>query len=225
MTDYYSRLLEWRRAESTARGLAKIPPDFYSASQAYLADLRKTFEEELRQNPGGRKGEVARQTFHRASQVARDIVEARMTKILSSAFQASVGGSRELGPVLSEERVLHDELLRALSQHRTAVAPFLAATNASPAPPASAPLTPLTPGRTEAKPVPPVATPSADRALPPAAMVFIRILKDQRPIETHGETLDLRKEDVLSVPPDVARMLIAGKVAEPVGPAKPATTT
>jgi hypothetical protein len=48
---------------------------------------------------------------------------------------------------------------------------------------------------------------------------YVRILRDSRPIELPGETLELRKEDVVSLPLDVARLLVEGRVAEWVEPA------
>ena len=41
---------------------------------------------------------------------------------------------------------------------------------------------------------------------------------DGRPIEVGSETVDLRKEDLLSLPPDTAQLLVQAKVAEPVTP-------
>ncbi len=203
MPDHYSLLLDWRRAEGSARGLAKLPHDFIPATQAYLAEARRVFETELRENPSGKKGEVARQTYQRASQVARDIVEARMTKILSQAFQASVGGSKDLANALAEERDLFEELGRTLRAHRQAVAPYLEPTG--PSAPASARAKPAEP----AEALTPALRPTG---APPS--VLVRILKDGRPVEVGGETIDLRKEDVLSLPAETAKILIEAKVAE-----------
>jgi len=215
MPDHYSLLLDWRRGEASARGLSKLPHDFVPATQAYLAENRAIFEAELRENPAGKKGEVARQTFQRASQIARDIVEARMTKVLSQAFQASVGGSRDLPNALPEERALFDTLLGELRAHRRAVAPYLE------------PVEP-TPG-TAARPSvpPPAATPAATPPPKPTAAtpLLVRVLKDGRPVEVGGATIDLRKEDVLTLPPEVARILVEGKVAERIERAEPPTTT
>ena len=212
MPDHYTLLLDWRRAEGSARGLAKLPHDFVPSTQAYLAEARRVFETEVRENPSGKKGEVARQTYQRASQVARDIVEARMTKILSQAFQASVGGSRDLPNALPEERELFDALGRTLRAHRQAVAPYLDPTGPTPAPPVRGP---------SAVERPPAAEPRAPAG--PAAVV-IRVLKDGRPVEVGGETIDLRKEDVLTLPAETARILIEAKVAEKVERAEPPPT-
>jgi DNA replication initiation complex subunit (GINS family) len=205
LTDHYTRLLEWRRAEGSTRGLAKLPQDFYPATEAYLAEARRTFEFELRSNPAGKKGEVARQTFGRAAQIARDILEARMMKILNLAFQASVGGARELTNSLAEERELYDHLVATLRGHRTAVAPFLdPASSSVPLPPSEGPR--------------PVVTAAPTAALPPG-QVMVRILQDRPPIEVEGGTVDLRKEDLVSLPAEVARLLVQAKVAARVGSA------
>ncbi|MGI0155424.1 MAG: hypothetical protein ACREDE_04740, partial [Thermoplasmata archaeon] len=125
MPDHYTQLLEWRRTEAAVRGLAKLPHDFYRATTAYLAEVRHSYEADLRENPSGRKGEISRQTYQRASQISRDIVEARTQKVLTAAFQASVGGARELPNVLAEERAIFDAILTTLTEHRRADAPYL----------------------------------------------------------------------------------------------------
>lgn len=226
MPDHYTQLLEWRRAEGAARLLAKLPQDFYPATRAYLADVRRTFETELRENPSGKKGDLARQTYARATQVARDIVEARMTKILSQAFQASVGGSRDLSNALPEERGLHESLIRTLRDHRSGLAPYLEPTGpaAGPSTP-PAPTVPAPEPRRAPSPADP-ATPSAEArgaALPQVA--FVRVLKDGRPVELGHETIDLRKEDVLTLPVETARLLVSAKVAELILPGPSRTIT
>ena len=217
MADHYTRLLEWRREEAATRGLHKLPSDFYGSTEAYLAETRATFESELRANPGARKGDLARQTFLRAAQVARDIVESRMMKVLNLAFQASVGSGRDLTNALPQERQLYDRLTETLRAHRQHVAPFLDATGPSPAAGG-------VPPDPSAGPVPRVASAAAPASAGPVLTV-VRILKDGRPVEIGGETIDLRKEDVLTLPEETARLLVEAKVAERVVTSgAPATT-
>jgi DNA replication initiation complex subunit (GINS family) len=214
MPDTYTQLLEWRRLEAAARGLSKIPHDFYVQVRTYLAEVRTTFERELRENPSGKKGDLARQTYQRASQVSRDIVEARMNKILSAAFQATLGGSRELPNALPEERAFFDSLLTLLRQYRQSVAPFLE--------PVVAPAEGSPASATRPSPAaPPTPRPTTGSAGAAAAPVFVRIVKEGRPVEAGGETLDLRKEDVLSLPPEVAEILIQGRIGERVAAEAP----
>jgi DNA replication initiation complex subunit (GINS family) len=218
MPDPYTQLLEWRRAEGAARGLAKLPLEFYESTQSYLAEVRRTFESELRENPGGKKGDLARQTHSRASQVARDIIEARMSKVLSLAFQASVGGSRDVPNALPEERRLFDHLLRVLRDHRTAVAPFLEPSAAGAAlPAATVPLSlPAPSARGSEPPAPPPEVPQ---------FTYVRILKDGPAVEIGKETIELRAEDVLALPEDRAKLLIqSGLAAKVRRDGRPVTT-
>ena len=213
MADPFSQLLEWRRAEANARTLSKIGPEFYASTTRYLADLRRSYEADLRENPSGRKGEISRQTYQRASQVARDILEARAQKLLAAAFQASVGGPRDLPHALAEEKGLFDQLLGTLLEFRRACAPYL-----EPPPGASGGAVPTSP--TPAPPAAPPPTAPSARAPPPAAPsaaplpTYVRIVRSTRPLQVGGETVDLREDDVLSLPPEAAKLLVDAKVAE-----------
>lgn len=209
MPDPYALILELRRTEGTARALAKLPHDFYGSTTTYLGELRRTFEADLRENPAGRKGELARQTYQRASQAARDIVEARMTKILTQAFQASVGGAREQPNLLPEERRLYESLVASLKEHRREAASFLEPT--PPPAPSSAPERAASPA---SRAGPPPARAADASAGPP--MVVVRVLASQKPMELGAETLELQKEDLLSLPPSLAQILVDGKIAERV---------
>jgi DNA replication initiation complex subunit (GINS family) len=215
MPDPFSQLLEWRRAEANARTLSKIGPEFYASTARYLADLRRSYEVDLRENPSGRKGDISRQTYQRASQVARDILEARSQKLLSAAFQASIGGARDLPNALAEERGLFDHLLGQLLEFRRTSAPYLEppaggpAGSVAPAPPPPAPAgTPPSAGPRSPAPAP-AAVPGA-----PSAMTYVRVVRTTRPLEVGSETIDLREDDVLSLTAETAKLLVEAKVAE-----------
>ncbi len=220
MADPFSQLLEWRRAEASARVLSKISPEFYVGTTRYLAELRRSYEVDLRENPSGRKGEISRQTYQRASQVARDILEARAQKLLSAAFQASVGGARDLPNALAEERAMFDEILSTLVGFRRDCAPYLepGPTTAPTAPPPAPPI--ATPPASSA-PVARAPTPAPPRN-PPPATAYVRIVRTTRPLELGSETVDLREDDILSLPPDAAKLLVDGKVAEALRTNSPA---
>lgn len=222
MPDHFTELLEWRRNELAVRGLAKLTPDFYPTTTSYLTELRRSYEGELRENPSGRKGDISRQTYQRAIQVARDIVEGRVQKVLNAAFQSSIGGNRDLPNALPEERVMFDRVLEVLVEHRRSAAGYIE--------PASGSVTAPT-GRGPEVP-PPVAPPASLRgpAVAPTArgrpgLVYVRVLKDSRPVEVGSETIDLRADDILSLPPETARLLVEAKVAESVesSPTRPLT--
>jgi DNA replication initiation complex subunit (GINS family) len=224
MPDHYSQLLEWRRNEAAVRGLAKLPHDFYRTTTLYLHEVRRSYEIDLRENPSGRKGEISRQTYQRASQIARDIVEARTQKILAAAFQASVGGAPDLPNSLAEERTMFDSILGTLAEHRRTAAPYLEPLAAAPVPAPSAPAPPSPRAESGSKPPGPPA--HASRAARPSApLTYVRVLKSGRPLEVGAETIDIREDDIVSLPADAAKLLVDAKVAEPVatGPSRPVT--
>ena len=224
MPDPFSQLLEWRRSEASARVLSKIGPEFYSGTAKYLSDLRRSYEVDLRENPSGRKGEISRQTYQRASQVARDILEARAQKLLSAAFQASVGGSRDIPNALPEERAMFDALLDTLLEFRKVSAPYLEPPSGTPSPPAVPPVPasrPPTPATPPVSPTPGRSSPPTGAAHAPAPAAagpttYVRIVRSTRPLQLGSETVDLREDDVLSLPAEAARLLIDAKVAEPL---------
>jgi DNA replication initiation complex subunit (GINS family) len=214
--DHFSLLLEWRRNEAATRNLAKIPHDFYTTTVAYLGDVRRSYEADLRENPSGRKGEISRQTYQRAGQVARDIVEGRTQKILTFAFQTSIGGARELPNALPEEREVYERILATLYAYRRNSAPYLETPSGPGAPAILSPPPAELPPASPAPSARPVTAPVPART---AAPVFVRILQDGRPIEVGADTIDLRKEDLLSLPPETAQLLVRAKVAEAIVPA------
>ena len=125
--------------EAATRSLAKIPHDFYSGTTATSWRSGGRYEADLRENPSGRKGEISRQTYQRASQIARDVVEARTQKILTFAFQTSIGGARELPNALPEEREVYERVLAMLFEHRRKDAPYLETPTAALTPPVALP--------------------------------------------------------------------------------------
>jgi DNA replication initiation complex subunit (GINS family) len=229
MPDHFTLLLEWRRNEAAVRGLSKLPHDFYATTQAYLSDVRRSYEADLRENPSGRKGEISRQTYQRATQVARDIVEGRVQKIITAAFQASIGGARDVPNALPEERAMFDQLLRILIEHRRSAAPYIEATSGAgppgPAVPPSAAPRPAESTRASASPPASAGSSPARPPRTPPVLNYVRILKDGRPIEVGSETIDLRADDIVSLPPETAKLLIDAQIAEPVTPAVPRTVT
>jgi DNA replication initiation complex subunit (GINS family) len=216
MPDPFSQLLEWRRSEASARVLAKLSPEFYTGTARYLGELRRSYEIDLRENPSGRKGEISRQTYQRASQVARDILEGRLQKLLSAAFQASVGGTRELPNALAEERAIFDQLLATLLEFRRASAPYLETGPSVVGAPAAAPPPAPAAAPTAAPPAAPRPPSPAPRATGPPSPTYVRIVRTTRPLELGAERVDLREDDVLSLTPDAAKILVDGKIAEPL---------
>ncbi|MDE1820950.1 MAG: DNA replication complex GINS family protein [Euryarchaeota archaeon] len=235
--DYYNRLLEQRRAEYASKGLAKMPPEFLLGATQYLASLRELLEREMRENPTSKKVELTRSTYQRALGSARDVLESRVTKIAHQAAQhVNLGG--EPANLLPEERALYDALIRELLAFRRTSAPFLETGApplvASPAPkvpvppPVPAPLAPASEAPARPSAVPPAAAvaPTVTSSSPPGGPgVVIRILQDRPALALPNETLELRKEDLLVLPPEKAQLLVQARVAERVEVRPPTRST
>ncbi|HTP53388.1 MAG TPA: hypothetical protein VML94_00250 [Thermoplasmata archaeon] len=218
MPDQFTLLLEWRRNEAAGRGLAKLPLDYYEGTSAYLAELKRSYEADLRENPSGRKGEISRQTYQRASQVARDILEGRVQKILSLAFQASIGGARELPNALAEERAMFDGLLGILLGFRRSSAPYLE--TAAGVPPSAAPPAERPVERAASPPPPPPRAP-APKGAAPAPLAYVRVLTDGHTVEVGPDSVELRADDLIALPAATAKLLVDTKVAEPITVVRP----
>jgi DNA replication initiation complex subunit (GINS family) len=159
---------------------------------------------------------LARQTHQKSMQSARDLFDARANKILAAAFQATIGGSRDLPNATPEERRLHEELLASLRQFRRVAAPFLEPEGgAAPGSPSAAePRAVPTPAASG--PARPAASPETPARAAPASekLAYVRILRSGPPIAIGSETVELRVQDVLQLPLDIARALVDGKFAE-----------
>ncbi len=108
---------------------------------------------------------------------------------------------------------MFDQLLGVLLEFRRTSSPYLEP-SAGPAVtvatrPSEPPATPVPSAPTRS----PAAAP-ATRARP--SLVYVRVLKDSRPVEVGSETIQLKADDILSLPPETARLLVDAKAVEPV---------
>jgi hypothetical protein len=107
---------------------------------------------------------------------------------------------------------MFDQILSVLLDHRRSSAAYIEPTPGGNVPSATRP--PEIPAAAPA-PAPPARAPeapAASRSRP--SLVHVRVLKDSRPVEVGSETVDLKSDDVLSLPAETARLLAEAKVVE-----------
>lgn len=117
---------------------------------------------------------------------------------------------------------MFDQLLTVLLDFRRSAATYIEPA-AGPAPPPSVrPPEAVVPSPPPPTPRGPPVVPAA-RPRPP--LVYVRVLKDSRPVEVGPETVELKADDVLSLPAETARILVDAKVVEPLetAPTRPVT--
>jgi DNA replication initiation complex subunit (GINS family) len=210
--DFFPRLSEQRRLEYQSKSeLSRLPSGFYSSVKRYLEGLRSEVEQALREAPTSRRTEMIQRTYQQSLKLARDLVETRMAKIAALAAQlAGPGAGGPLPPLGTEDQELLDSVRDRLREHRDKVAPYLRD-------PAPAPRAVPSPSSDMSPAVPEASRRSSEEAIGAQATfpVLVRVLKDTPEIEVApGDRLAMRKEDVATVPPAVARILVEGGLAE-----------
>lgn len=110
---------------------------------------------------------------------------------------------------------MFDQVLGALLDFRRSAAAYIEPTP-GPSPGPSPPAPPRTAEVPAASPLsPPARSPTtAPAARTRPALVYVRVLRDSRPVEVGSETVDLKADDVLSLPAETARLLAEAKVVE-----------
>ena len=95
------------------RQISEIPEDFYSKLRRYLADMKK---ETTKQPIQPEKVE----DFEKAKQLARDIVNSRLRKIVALS-SGTIQGDQVVRKLAPEEKLVYEQLSRIISQWRTQI--------------------------------------------------------------------------------------------------------
>jgi DNA replication initiation complex subunit (GINS family) len=208
----YDEIHGVQKRERSTRSVTKIPGDFYPRLSNYLALARAELADESAKGPSPRLLLLQGQ-FRNLEEMARDIVLLRLRKAGEMSFSAAEGGTineRALTPEefafardvqASVERVRASALKEGLPPGRPA-APAPVAPAEKPAPPA----------KLSAEPAPHHEAPAP--APVPATDLVLRILDDIAPFETEdGRRFQLKREDIVTLPTNVAQILLRRKKA------------
>jgi DNA replication initiation complex subunit (GINS family) len=226
----YDEIHSIQRKERSTRSLAKVPPEFYPRLSAYLAQARRELEAESSKGAGPRVLLLQGQ-FRNLEETAREIVMLRLRKVSEMSFTAVEGGSLNDKLLTPEERDFATalaQMVRTTGRGALAEVPFegppdaagpraerssaLQAVRPEPqAPPAPPPPVPAPPAPA---PFEPMASQVAAAAPEHSAHALLRILDDIPPFEGENHHVyRLRKEDVVTLPRDIASILVRRKKA------------
>jgi DNA replication initiation complex subunit (GINS family) len=216
----YEALRRRQQAEQKFPKLQRLEPDFYRHLEDYLKGLAEDHQREHAANPHSPKATLLGDELQNTRRLAEDLYEHRERKVVTAALTAARGGSPDVGPMLREEQELFDALLQVLREakrralHRPAGPPRpLAAPSVAAAPVPS----PAAPGPVAAPPEehPAAAPPPAD-AGPADGRLVVRVVDDVGEfVASDLRAYTLLREQVVSLPADAARILIArGKAVE-----------
>jgi DNA replication factor GINS len=215
----YDEIHSIQRRERSTRSLTKVPHDFYERLAAYLADAKAGLDEESAKGASPRLMLLQGQ-FRNLQDMARDILLMRLRKVTEVAFTVVEGGALNDKVLSPEELAFAKDLGGLIERTRAAAvregAPPPGASGPPAAPVASALASPAPP---PSRPPGPAAAPKIQEALPSASqaapsVVLLRILDDIPPFEgDNNRVYRLKREDVITLPSDLARILVRRKKA------------
>lgn len=197
----FERVTKVYREESSRKTLTVLEPDFYGRLSAYVADLEKRAQDAAAKDPNDTKTMLLQDELRKVRKKREQILHYRERKLALLAATKSSGTEVDEKGMTHEEvavfRSLADLLLesreRVLGRVRTHEG--RAETSAVPAGPSFRPLSSVAP--------PAASGPPAKRDL-----VVVHILEDIPPFAGIDVTYRLRREDVVSLPRAIGKVLV-----------------
>jgi len=188
----FERITRVYRDESSKKGLTHLEPDFYEKVNRYLGGLETDLAAERQKDANSKAAMLLQDELHKAQKKREQISQYRERKIALLASQRAAGADVELRGLAQPEQDLLERLVDVLTNHRREALGLAQKTEIP---------TATTKGPIGAA-VPAAATPSPPRG------VLLHILEDVPPFAGPDGTLRLRKEDLVTLPAQMAKVLV-----------------
>lgn len=200
------RILQVYREESQKKALTPLEPDFWERVQRLVADLEKDLRDESSHDPNSAKAALLRDELKKVLKRRDHIYQYRERKRAMMAASAAAGADVDLSPLTPLEEESFRSLLDVLGQGRRRA--FGLGEERIEAPPrAEAPK-----GEKKEK------KGGETKRQPKKDQVLVRILEDIPAFLGIDATYELKKEDVVSLPQQVAKVLLDQGKAEVITP-------
>ncbi len=194
----FERVTRIYREEKGKNTLVKLEADFYEKLNEYVEDLKNRANKELSKDPHASKAVLLQDEFRKVKQKRDQIYRARERKIVLMA-SARVGGTEVDVNVLTKgEKVMFENLVKELEVARERIF-----SNSEPIPKKEKPK-PKEEKKAE-EPAPPKKEPKTEESEEGTAV--IQVLEDIPPFAGIDVTYELKKEEVVTLPMKVARIL------------------
>lgn len=188
----FERITRVYRDESSKKTLTHLEPDFYEKMNRYLGGLETDLAAERQKDANSRAAMLLQDELQKAQKKREQISQYRERKIALLASQRAGGADVELRGLARPEQDLLQRLVDILTNHRQE-ALGLAARTAIPAATTKGPV-----GATLAAATPPS----------PPRSVLLHVLEDVPPFAGPDGTLRLKKEDIVTLPTQLAKVLV-----------------
>ncbi len=202
----YEDIMGLFRQENKSSQLTKVDATFYDRMGAYIKRLRKESEKELALNPMSQASLMLNDQLKKAIDKAKRVYELRQRKISLLALRKVAGDNPDTANLTPDELVLFSNLTSVLGAHKDSNADFEE----------------LGPRFTQPKDVevlPEVPAKGICDAKAEAGqnaseeLVLVRVLEDVPTFAGVDKDYKLRREDIVSIPSNIAKTLLShGKV-------------
>jgi len=211
----FERVTKVYREESSKKALTRLEHNFYSKLAAYLKGLEARAAEEVAKGPNSPKAMLLQDELRKVLKKRDQVFQYRERKIALLASSKASGGQADISGLATPEAELFDRLVALLKQTREAA--FGAAPAPAQAPPPAPPAAEPAPAPKAPEPAPAfqrLAEPPRKIAPPaPKDLVVVHVLEDIPAFAGIDAKYTLRKEDVVTLPRAIAKVLVdRGKV-------------
>ncbi len=194
----FERITRIYREETNKNTLTKLEADFYDKLNDYYEDLKSRANHELAKDPHSSKAVLLQDEFRKVKRKRDQIYRARERKIVLMA-SARVGGTEvDMRVLTKNEKSLFDKLVEDLKGARGEVFSDVKAAPRKEGP------EPKKEKKIE-EPAPPKKEPKSEES--EKSLAVIQVLEDIPPFAGIDVTYDLKKDEVVTLPMKVARIL------------------
>jgi DNA replication factor GINS len=239
----FEDLTEVYRREQRNKTISEVRKDFYSAMRDCQEGLRRESERECATDQFSARSKLATNQFIKFQEKSAQVFEFRIGKILDMALRAAGGAKIDTARLTMEEQEMYNGVFDIISGRRAALLDGIRARPMEGEEPSllqsAVPLTVAEAHREDVAPSPlpvpntgippahaeitsevPLAVvspvekpPEGGRVVPSTDYVLVRILEDLPAFAGVGRNYRLVKEDLVSLPPAIAKALVARKKA------------
>ncbi len=206
-------VLQVYRKESQRKALTALPRDFWSRVRGYVGELEGDLRKESAKDPNSAKAALLRDELKKVVKRRNQIYQYRERKMARLAASAASGATVDMEALTPEERASFDAVLEVLQRGRRQA---LGGEETAEKAPEAAPEARGGPPREGSRK--PSAKGGGRRQQEREEKLLVRILEDVPPFVGVDVTYELRKEDVVGLPKEVAEVLIGKGVAEAIRP-------
>lgn len=199
----YEDIMNLFRKETRSPQLAKVDPTLYATMNAYIRSLRKESEREMAMNSSSHASMMLNDQLKKAVDKSKRVYELRQRKIALLALRKVSGDNPDTGNLTSDELVLLSSLISVLGAHKDKHVDFED----------SGPVVIDVGSDADTDEVPVAAADDDGVAVdegevePGEPLVLARVLEDVPTFAGVDRDYKLRREDIVSLPENIARTL------------------